>query len=424
LSNARIQNFKQMKKIIVLVIAAFALSTSFAQKGQQNNKEQFSKFFDEKVKPEVEKQQKEFFSVLTKDEKKELKLISQQADDLFARVSENKSQENRMEIHGEMMKLRDKAEIIAKAHPEQSEKYKNAMIENLEKWKSEMPARNKSSMGKGNGNGKGMGKGQGMGNGQGKGQGQGRGQGRGNGDCNGHQKGMNAQRGGGNQIAMHFTDPAWLLLWSADRKPMMMMAGQRGGMGMQNPVMNNPELREELKVYTENNILPQIIESRKLFDEKLSSEEKSQIVEARGKITTRDAMQKAYRESEDFEPGARRDDPAFDAFRKGMQKSMKEVRMISMMHATEIAELRNSMKPQYDKWLNDIEVIFSKYDDNKYIAGEMLSKSFKQNTSPMAFILFDSANADFWTKKRGHGMGGNGMNGNGMQGMNGRGNCF
>jgi len=415
-----------MKKIIVLVVAIFALSTSFAQKGQQNNREQFSKFFDETVKPEVEKQQKEFFSVLTKDEMKEVKLISQQADGLHARVGENMSPESRMEMRGEMMKLRAQAETIAKAHPEQSEKYTKSMTENLDKWRSEMRAKNKNGMGKGKGqgmkgNGKGMNKGQGMGNGQGKGQG--RGQGRGNGDCDGPRQGMHGQGHGGNQMFAQFTDPAWLLLWSADRKPMM-MAGQRGGMGMQNPVMSNPKLKEELKVYAENNILPQIVESRKLFDGKLSTEEKSQVAEARGKITTRDAMQKAYRESEDFEPGARHDDPAFDAFREGMQKSMKEVRMISMVHASEIAEIRNSMKPQYDKWLKDIEKIFSKYDDNKFVAGEMLSKSFKQNTSPMAFVLFDPANADFWAKKRGHGMGGNGMRGNGMQGMNGRGNCF
>ena len=421
-----------MKKIIVLVVAVFALSTSFAQKGQQNNREQFSRFFDETIKPEVEKQQKAFFSVLTKEETKELKQISQQADDLHARVSENMSSENKMEIRGEMMKLRAQAETIAKAHPEQSEKYTKSMTENLDKWRTEMRAKNKNGMGKGNGqgngqgmgrgNGRGMNKAQGMGNGQGKGQG--RGQGRGNGNCDGPRQGMNGQGGGGNQMFAHFTDPAWLLIWSADRKPMMMMAGQRGGMGMQNRVMNNPELKEELKVYAENNILPQIIESRKLFDEKLSTEEKSQIAEARGKITTRDAMQKAYRESEDFEPGARRDDPAFDAFRVGMQKSMKEVRMISMMHASEIAGIRNSMKPQYDKWLKDIEKIFSKYDDNKFVAGEMLSKSFKQNISPMAFVLFDTANADFWARKQGHGMGGNGMQGNGMQGMNGRGNRF
>ncbi len=87
-----------------------------------------------------------------------------------------------------------------------------------------------------------------------------------------------------------------------------------------------------------------------------------------------------------------------------------EMRKISSVHADEITEIRNSLKPKYDQWLGDIEKIFSKYDDDKFAAGEMLSRAFKQNTSPMAFILFDTANPEFWSTSRGGPA--NGMHGN------------
>ena len=387
-----------MKRITFFIIALFALSTISAQQGQQGNREDFLQFFEKTIKPEVEKQQKEFFAVLTKAEKKEIKSLSLQADEIFAQAEENQPSENKSEFRNKMMDLRNQAMKIADAHPEQAETYRKSMTENIDKWKTEMPKRNNQK---------------GMGNGKGKGQGNGKGQGRGNG------QGMNTgQKGGGNQMLTQLTDPAWLLLWSPDRNPQMMMHAGRNGMGMQNPVMNNPELKAELKAYAEKSILPQIAESRKLFDTKLSTEEKAQITEARGKIKTRDAMQKAYMESDDFEPGSRRNDPNFDAFRESMQKSMMEMRTISSKYSVEITEIRNSLKPEYDQWLSDIEKIFSKYEDNKFAAGEMLSRAFKQNTSPMAFILFDTENPEFWTNRKGG-------HGNGM-GKNNKGNrnCF
>lgn len=416
------KNLKKMKRITFLVVAVLAFNIMWAQQGQQNNREEFSKFYDETIKPELEKSQKEFFEVLSKSEKKELKVLTQKADELVAEVEENMAPEERMGFHDKMMGLRDQAGKIAEAHSEQSEKYRESMMGNIEKWRTEMPKRNYT---KGQGNRQGRGNGQGKGNGQGygngQGQGQGNGQGRGNGQGNRGGQNMNRQQGG-MQMFSQISDPAWLLLWSPDRKPQMMMnAGQRG-MRMQNPMMNNPELKAEVQEYNQKNIFPQIAEKRKQFDSKLNDEEKAQIAEAMGKIMTRDAMQKAYFESEDYEPGARRNDPNFEAFREAMQKSMQEVRKISFAHADEIKEIRNSLKPQYDQWRTDLEKIFSKYDDDKFMAEQMLSSSFKQNTSPMAFLLLDTKNPESWSNNR---KGGNGMRGSGMRGNgNGRNNCF
>lgn len=402
------KNLKKMKRITFLVVAVLAFNIMWAQQGQQSNREEFSKFYDETIKPELEKSQKEFFEVLSKSEKKELKVLTQKADELVAEVEENMAPEERMGFHDKMMGLRDQAGKIAEAHSEQSEKYRESMMGNIEKWRTEMPKRNYT---------KGQGNRQGRGNGQGKGNGQGRGNGQGN---RGGQN-MNRQQGG-MQMFSQISDPAWLLLWSPDRKPQMMMnAGQRG-MRMQNPMMNNPELKAEVQEYNQKNIFPQIAEKRKQFDSKLNDEEKAQIAEAMGKIMTRDAMQKAYFESEDFEPGARRNDPNFEAFREAMQKSMQEVRKISFAHADEIKEIRNSLKPQYDQWRTDLEKIFSKYDDDKFMAEQMLSSSFKQNTSPMAFLLLDTKNPESWSNNR---KGGNGMRGSRMRGNgNRRNNCF
>lgn len=387
-----------MKKITFLVIAVLAFNIMWGQKGQQNSREEFSKFYDETIKPELGKAQNEFFKVLSKKEKKEIEELTLQVDETIAQAKNNITMEERMEFHDKMMKLRELSGKIAEAHPEQSEKYSNSMTENIGKWKTKMPMRNYSK-GQGNGHRKGSGKGQGNRGGQ---------------NMNGHQGEM--------QMLSQISDPAWLLLWSPDRKPQMMMhAGQRG-MGRQNPMMNNPELKAEVQDYTQKNIFPQITEKRKQFDSKLNDQEKALITEAMGKIISRDAMQKANFESEDFEPGARRNDPNFDAFREGMQKSMQEVRKISLTHADEITEIRNSLKPQYDQWRTDLEKIFSKFVDDKFIAEQMLSSSFKQNTSPMAFILLDTENPESWSKNR---KGSKGMHGSGMRGnANGRNNCF
>ena len=427
------KNLIKMKRITILVVAVLALNIMWAQQGQQSNREEFSKFYDETIKPELEKSQNEFFEVLSKSEKKDLKVLAQKADELIAQTTEDMTPEERMGFHDKMMDLREEAGKIAEAHTEQSEKYRESMTENIEKWKTEMPKRNNSKgqengQGRGNGqrkgNGQGQGQGQGNGQGQGYGNGQGNGQGRGNGQGNRGGQNMNGRQGG-MQMFSQISDPAWLLLWSPDRKPQMMMhAGQRV-MGRQNQMMSNPELKAEVQEYLQKNIFPQIAEKRKQFDSKLNDEEKAQITEAMGKIMTHDAMQKAYFESEDFEPGSRRNDPNFDAFREGMQKSMQEVRKISFSHAGEITEIRNSLKPQYDQWRTDLEKIFSKYDDDKFMAEQMLSSSFKQNTTSMAFLLLDTKNPESWdfSRKRGHGMsGGQGMNGG--QGKNGRKNCF
>ena len=408
-----------MKKISFFIIALIAINTIWAQNGQQNNREEFTKFYDETIKPEIEKSQKEFLEVLSKNEKKELKILSQKADELISQLGENIAPEDRMGFHDKMMELRDQAGKIAEAHPDQSEKYRESMTKNIEKWKTEMPTRNYSKgqgNGQGNKQGKGKGQGQGQGYGKGNGQGQGNSQGRGQGNRGGQN--MNGQQGG-MQMFSQISDPAWLLLWSADRKPQMMMHMGQRGMGRQNPMMNNPELKAEVQEYTQKNIFPQIAEIRKQFDNKLNDEEKAQITEAMGKVMTRDAMQKAYFESEDFEAGARRNDPNFDAFRESMQKSMQEVRKISFAHTEEITEIRNSLKPQYDQWRTDLEKIVSKYEDDKFMAEQMLSSSFKQNMSPMAFILLDTKNPETWDfSKRGR----PGMNGgssmNGGQGMN------
>lgn len=392
------KNLKKMKRITFLVIVVLAFNIMWAQKGQQNNREEFSKFYDGTIKPELEKAQNEFFEVLSKKEKKEIGDLTLQTDEIIAQAKGNMPMEERMGFHYKMMKLREQSGKIAEAHSEQSEKYSNSMMENIEKWKTEMPMRNYSK-GQENGNGQDSGKGQGNRGGQ---------------NMNGHQGEM--------QMLSQISDPAWLLLWSPDRKPQMMMhAGQRG-MGRQNPMMNNPELKAEVVEYTQKNIFPQIAEKRKQFDSKLNDQEKAQITEAMSKIISHDAMQKAYFESEDFEPGARRNNPNFDAFREGMQKSMHEIKKISLTYTDEITEIRNSLKPQYDQWRTDLEKIFSKFVDDKFIADQMLSSSFRQNTSPMAFILLDTENPESWSKNR---KGSKGMHGSGMRGnANGRNNCF
>ncbi|MBU3928961.1 MAG: T9SS type A sorting domain-containing protein, partial [Bacteroidetes bacterium] len=140
-------------------------------------------------------------------------------------------------------------------------------------------------------------------------------------------------------------------------------------------------------------MIPVVAKERLAFDSRLSNDEKATIDLARQKIQVRKAMFKAWRESEEFVPGARRDDPNFDAMRADMQKSMQAVRDIALNHSSEIRQSLDEIKG-----LNPDLSDCPKYGMNNHrkgsrFKGNQPGHGNKWNT-PMGFLLFDPANAE------------------------------
>jgi hypothetical protein len=394
-----------MKKITLIAIAIFAFNFVWAQAGQQNRSTDFLNFYEEVIKPDIKNAQDDFFSVLTKSEIKELKVISLKRDELFNEAM-NKNRGNRYLIRDEIMNLRDEARIIANAHPEQSEIYRNFIQDKSEIWINEMPSRN-----------------QGMGRG----------------------RGMNNNSNYNFPFLTNMKDPAWLLLWNQDKDLAMFkqynqnygqynnqnygrgqgrrqMQGQRGqgrgqycqrgmqnyqrGMrnyqttnntgfyGRRNIMQNDPELWNEVQNYAIKNILPFIADERKLFDEKLSQTEIDQITLAREKIKDRQEMYKNWSEDDDFQPGARRNDPEFDNLRNDMQISMNQIRQIALDHSNELAVIKSYLTPELDKWRTDIVEILDRNNLDRQNADNTFTTEYRKSITPIAFLLFDPENLE------------------------------
>lgn len=387
-----------MKKTTLLIIALFAFIMTWAQPNQQNNREEFSKFYNEIIKPELKNAQNDFFNVLTEKEKKDLKVLSEQRDKLILN-SQDRKQGNRSSVRDEMMKLRGKAEVIADAHPDQSEDYRDLILDKIPEWETEIPNRNQP-------------------------------QGRGN--------RMKNQTGNKNQMLNQMSDPSWILLWNPNRTPQMMLNFARGGnmnnqrgqgqqvggrgqranenqggrpmngnMGQNkqmyanrgysntaNSLMNNPQFRSDIQDYALENILTVVAEQRIIFDEKLSNEEKEKIELARGKIKARQEMYKSMSERDDFKPGEGRNDPNFDNLRTDMQNSMQEIRQIALDHSGEINSIQENYKLQSDKWILDIQNIMQQNNVDNANAENMFLTEFRKNTTPILFLIFDPENIE------------------------------
>jgi hypothetical protein len=370
-----------MKKTVLIFAAIIAVSSLWAQgrghgnmKGQGNCQNQGS-FTHEKMKAELEKQQLEFYAVLSKKEKSKVESLKLELDDLLKTGKGTTDVDQQRAFRDKMYKIRKDAEKIADKHPDQSKKY---TLE-ITKFKETL-----DNSFKGQGRGPKSGKINGLGN-----QGMGR---------------MN--------------DAAWLLLWDNDRQ--MAMAGMRnhGRMNMQGGNIRGrmgvlpPELRDDIRDFTIENILPAIAEKRKTFDAKLNDTEKKEIIFARGNLMARDAMYKQWHESDDFVPGERRMDTTFDSFRDEMRKSMMAVRTISLNHQEEIDKIIEDLKPKAEMWKEEIRSMLEKNDIDASKADMIFNEEFRKSMRSMAFVLLDPDNPqpfEFFGKRgRGHG-GGPGM---------------
>jgi hypothetical protein len=277
----------------------------------------------------------------------------------------------------------EEANAIADAHPKEKEHFQKTMDDNKDKWISDIAAiREKAAAGNG--------------------------------------RGRSGQSG---PMFDHFSDPGWLLLWDIDRKNFQQMARmgkgpgmhghgmgrgngqgrhgmgnceggrQGGGMGMKNgmgPNQNmNPELKAEIREYARQNIIPVIAKERKAFDKNLNDTEKEQIALAQGKRKARRIMFNEWYKSENFEPGARRDDPNFDMMREDMQKSMQEVKSIAAAHSSEIEKAMGDIRSYARVWASEIRAIADKYQTGQHPKRGPLDGHLQRMGDPINFLMFD-----------------------------------
>jgi len=383
-----------MKKlgITILLIAFGGMGLTMAQQGRQGQANpEIKKYFEENILPVVEAEQQHFNKALSSKELKKIETLKDQMDTQIAGMQKGKNQGqgkgngNQQQGRAAMQSFFDEADAIADAHPKETQHFQKTMEVNKDKWIADISAiREETSPGMGQG-----------------------------------------RYGKGSHIFDQFSNPAWLLLWDKDRKNFQKMAhmgrgsgmhGQRmqkgngqgkgnaggggsgNGMGMQNgmgPNQNvNPEMRTEIRNYAQQNIIPVIAKEREAFDSNLSDTEKDQITLAQGKRKARRIMFREWYKSEDFDPGARRDDPNFDMMREDMQKSMAEIRTIATTHSAEIEEAMDNIRTYSEVWEREIKTVADKYQSNQNKNQKGFLHHMRKMDSPVNFLLFNYKEAE------------------------------
>ena len=324
---------------------------------RQQTREEVKKYFDEQVKPLLMEQQNIYVQSLSAKEKSRLEEIQTTSG------NGNFSQNGKRGRNGNWGTYNcvARAEEITANHPDQNKAYRQFIDDHKSKWGDDIKAIHEK---------------------------------------NGITQMKNADGNTGPEFWIdRLENPETLLLMNADRpfpgvgqgaRRGMGSNGNRGngtcrnmGYGMQSGV--NPMINKEM--------IPIVAKERLAFDSNLSNAEKETIDLARQKIQVRRAMFKAWRESEDFVPGSRRDDPNFDALRADMQESMQAVRDIALNHSSEIRQSLDEIRG-----LNPDIGDCPKYGMNNHRKG----RGFKGNqpghgnkwNTPMGFLLFDPANAE------------------------------
>ena len=378
-----------MKKlgITILLIAFGGMGLTMAQQGRQGQANpEIKKYFEENILPVIETEQQNFYKALSADELKKIEALKDQMDTQISGMQKGKNQGqgkgngNQQQGRAGMQSFFDEADAIADAHPKETQHFQKTMEGNKDKWIADITAiREETSPGMGNG-----------------------------------------RSGKGSPMFDQFSNPGWLLLWDKDRKNFQQMArigrngsGMRGngkgkgnceggkhggGTGMQGSGMQNgmganqnvnPELRAEIREYAQQNIIPVIAKEREAFDSNLSDTEKDQIALAQGKRKARRIMFREWYKSEDFDPGARRDDPNFDMMREDMQKSMAEIRTIATTHSSEIEKAMDNIRTYSEVWEREIKTIADKYPNSQNKNRKGSSGQMHKMASPINFLLFN-----------------------------------
>ncbi|MDP2723019.1 MAG: T9SS type A sorting domain-containing protein [Bacteroidales bacterium] len=324
---------------------------------RQQTREEVKNYFNEQVKPLLVEQQNIYVQSLSAKEKSRLEEIQTTFGN--SRFSQNGKRGRNG--NGGTYNCIARAEEITANHPDQNKAYRQFIDDHKSKWVEEIKAIHEK---------------------------------------NGVTQIKNADGNTGQEFWLdRLENPETLLLMNSDRPFPGFGQGSGRGMG-RNGNRGNGDcrnmgygMRSGVNPMINNEMIPMVAKERLAFDIQLSNAEKETIDLARQKIQVRKAMFKAWRESEDFVPGARRDDPNFDAMRADMQESMQAVRNIALNHSSEIRQSLDEIRD-----LNPDMGDCPKYGMNNHRKG----RGFKGNqrghgnkwNTPMGFLLFDPANAE------------------------------
>ncbi|MFA5417339.1 MAG: T9SS type A sorting domain-containing protein [Bacteroidales bacterium] len=324
---------------------------------RQQTRDEVKKYFDEQVKPSLVGQQNIYVQSLSEQEKARLGEIQATfGNGIF--MQNGKRGRNR---NNGAFNCMAQAEEITANHPDQNKVYRQFINDHKSKWMEDIKAIHEK---------------------------------------NGVTQMKNANGNTGTEFWLDRIDnPETLLLMNPDRPFPGFGQGAGRGMGRNGNRANGNcrnmgyGMRSGVNQVINNEMIPMVAKERLAFDGNLSNAEKETIDLARQKIQVRKAMFKAWRESEDFVPGARRNDPNFDAMRADMQECMQAVRDIALSHSSEIRlsldEIRGlnpdlSDCPQYG---------MNNHRKGRGFKGNQRGNGNKWNT-PMGFLLFDPANAE------------------------------
>jgi hypothetical protein len=368
-----------MKKLSLLfTLAAIGFITvAFSQNDSyQNAREEVKQYFDSNIFPALEKQQIIYIDKLSDAEKVELRILNEKTNNGSKKVSRQSGNYNRRSDSNKenanikktmRYDMQNDIKEITNAHPKLNDSYSKFIKKNMQAWIIDIKAIH---------------------------------------DKNNIEQMRNKDDHTG--IDMFFeraSNPDWLLLWD----PLNPRISQSRAMRQQDGNNNikrgsvkrnrNPQLRDEIKMFAVENIIPVIAEERKAFDKVLSNNDREAISTARQKIQVRKLMFKNWYESDDFVAGKRAKDSNFDGMRTDMQNSMTKVREIAIAHGSEIKEYTNRIKSHVTEWEKELIIIAENNNQNADDVMRMTRQHMRKSNTPIAFLLFNpdkATEADFF----------------------------
>lgn len=351
-----------MRRISLLLTAViFSITALQAQTSDRANTQQEVKAYLEKnVYPKLEKQQKAYFDKLTKEEQETISKLRNERPQQRPQQRANKGDRKPNDCTDEVK------QITAK-YPKLNKAYADFIDENKDKWTNDIDAIHEK---------------------------------------NNIEPVNNRQgRAGYGELIRKVSQPEFLLLWDSERPIFNRQSNGRnqrsermGNKGNRNGNYRNgnfsPEKRAEVEAYAQKNIFPVISAERMQMDKELSAQEKQTIADARVEFAKRKAEVAKWQESDDFVPGERANDPAYDEQRKEMRNKMEKVRDIAQVHRTELYASLDKIRENSDSWQEDIRELTGN-DCNKGRRGHRSARGNNyQRITPIAFLLFDSENPD------------------------------
>lgn len=349
-----------MRRISLLLTAViFSITALQAQTTDRANTQQEVKTYLEKnVYPKLEKQQNNYFDKLTKEEQETVSKLRNERPQQRPQQRANKGDRKPNDCI-------DQVKQITAKYPKLNKSYADFIDKNKDKWTSDIDAIHEKNNVE-------------------------------------PVKNKNGRAGYG-ELIQKASQPEFLLLWDSE-KPIFnrrsdgrnLRSDRMSKKGNRNTDLD-PEIRAEVEVYAEKNILPVVSAERIHFDKDLSNQEKQTIADARVEFAKRRAEVAKWQESDDFVAGERANDPAYDEQRKEMRNKMEKVRDIAQVHSTELYASLDKIRENGDSWQDDIKEITGN-ENNK---GRRSHRSAKGNNyqriTPVAFLLFDSSNPDVST---------------------------